>query len=400
VRSVTRLALPAALAACLLAAGCGTSPPPAPVPTTAPEPLPLRTLYVQAPLRGPAADQGRAMVDAVRLVVDQHSGVAGKVRVRVRALDDSGSAPGATDPARCAANAARAAADSTALAVIGTYELPCSKRALAVLQPAGLWLVSPVNAADALRGALRLAPNERDEGAAAVQVARQLEATRVAVIRQRPGVEAAFAAAITAAAPAAGIGPVLELDASDTPPATLVEDLHDAQIQLVALAGSPGTWATDFLGALRRLPDDVRPAVVAPETFDTLGFLEGASAAAEGVRVLSRLVPAEQLGGAARSFASAYADLHGQPPPVATYAADAAEAVFTAIGSGGGSRARVASALASLPAHDSLLGRWAATPAGGITPRRLAALIVDGGAFRVERVLSISDSPPPSGDVK
>ena len=148
------------------------------------------------------------------------------------------------------------------------------------------------------------------------------------------------------------------------------------------------------------LPDAVRPAVVAPETFDTLGFVDGAGPAADGVRVISRLVPAEQLGGSAGSFASAYADVHGQPPPVAAYAADAAEAVFAAIGSGDGSRAEVAAALRALPAHDALLGRWAATPAGGITPRRLAVLLVDGGAFRVERVVSVSDPLPPSGDVK
>ena len=105
------LAAAVALAGCLLAAGCGADSQPAPPSTTSDAPLPLRTLYVQAPLTGPAADQGRAMVDAVRLVVDQHSGVAGHVRVRVRALDDAGGAPIATEPARCAANAARAAAD-------------------------------------------------------------------------------------------------------------------------------------------------------------------------------------------------------------------------------------------------------------------------------------------------
>ena len=54
----------------------------------------------------------------------------------------------------------------------------------------------------------------------------------------------------------------------------------------------------------------------------------------------------------------------------------------------------------ALPAHDALLGRWAATATGGITPRRLAVLVVDGGAFRVERVVSVSDPLPPSGDVK
>jgi len=47
-----------------------------------------------------------------------------------------------------------------------------------------------------------------------------------------------------------------------------------------------------------------------------------------------------------------------------------------------------------------LLGSWAATRSGGITPRRLAVLLVGGGAFRVERVVSISEPHPPSGDVK
>jgi ABC-type branched-subunit amino acid transport system substrate-binding protein len=360
----------------------------------------VRTLYVQVPLTGPAAEQGRAMLDAVRLVVDQHEGLAGQVRVKVRALDDAGKAPIATEPARCAGNAAQAAADPRALAVIGTYELACTKRALRVLRPAGLWLVSPLNAAGKLPGALRLAPSESDEGRAAAQLASELQATRVAVISQRPGAGTAFASGLIAAAPGAGADPVLELDASGAKPEDLVAALRDAQIQVVALAGSPGTWATDFLDALALLPEAVRPAVVAPETFDTLAFIDGAGTAADGVRVISRLVPAEQLGGSARSFASAYADLHGQPPPVATYAADAAEAVLAAAAAGNGSRAQVAAALARLPAHDALLGSWAATPAGGITPRRVAVLLVGGGAFRVERVISVSGLLRPSGEVK
>jgi ABC-type branched-subunit amino acid transport system substrate-binding protein len=209
-----------------------------------------------------------------------------------------------------------------------------------------------------------------------------------------------FASALVVAAPAAGIAPVLELDAADSTAEELVEALHDAQIQLVALAGSPGPWATDFLDALAAAKATTSPAVVAPETFDTLGFIDAAGGAADGMRVISRLVPAEQLGGAARSFAGAYADLHGQPPPVAAYAADAASAVLTAAAGGDASRAEVAAALEALPGHDGLIGHWAATPAGGITPRRLAVLLVDGGAFRVERVVSVSDPLPASGDVK
>jgi ABC-type branched-subunit amino acid transport system substrate-binding protein len=398
-RSGSRLAAAAVLLACL-AAGCGRDSQPAPPTVAVTAPPPLRTLYVQAPLTGPAAGEGRAMVDAVRLVVQQHDGQAGQVRVAVRALDDGGRPPFATDAARCARNASRAAADPAALAVIGTYELACSKQALQRLKPAGLLLVSPLNAADSLPGALRLAPTVGDEGTATSELAASLGATRIALVSQRPGAAGPFESALVAAAAANGAEPVLELDASDSTSREIAGVLRDGQIQVVALAGSPGTWATDLLRAIALLPEAARPSVVAPETFDTLGFVGGAGAAAEGVRVISRLVPAEQLGGSASDFAAAYADLHGQPPPVATYAADAAESVLTAIGSGDGERAQVAAALRALPVHDALLGRWAATATGGITPRRLAVLVVEGGAFRVERVVSVSDPLPPSGDVK
>ena len=64
-----------------------------------------------------------------------------------------------------------------------------------------------------------------------------------------------------------------------------------------------------------------------------------------------------------------------QPPPVAIYAADAARAVLEAVAAARPPRAlRWRAALRALPAHDGLLGRWAATPAGGVTPRRLAVL--------------------------
>jgi branched-chain amino acid transport system substrate-binding protein len=389
----------AAVLACVVLSGCGTSAQPPPSSATVTAPAPVRTLYVQAPLSGPAADQGRAMVDAVRLVVDQAGGLAGRLRIVVRALDDGGTTT-ATDPARCAANAATATADPSALAVIGTYDRICSASALKVLRPAGIVLVSPLNASATLPGALRLAPTLGDQGDAAAQLAQALEATRIAVVSQRPGAAAAFASGLATGAHTNGVGPIAQLDASSTPTRALLAALQAGRVQVVALAGSPGAWSTRLLRAVALLPEATRPAVVAPQDFDTLAFLGQAGAAAEGVRVISRLVPAEQLGGSARSFARAYADLHGQPPPVAAYAADAAGAALEAASTAGGSRAAVAKALADLPAHDGLLGRWAATPTGGVTPRRLAVLVISAGAFRVERVVSVADPLPSSGDLK
>ena len=104
---------PRCSAACLLAAGCGNDAQPAPADRPRrPRRCPLRTLYVQAPLSGPAADEGRAMVDAVRLVVDQ-ARRAGRGRCAWSCARSTTAGRRRRDRSRSAAprNAARAAAD-------------------------------------------------------------------------------------------------------------------------------------------------------------------------------------------------------------------------------------------------------------------------------------------------
>ena len=181
-----------------------------------------------------------------------------------------------------------------------------------------------------------------------------------------------------------------------------MDELQAGRIQLVALAGEPGGWADELLRALAALPKALRPAVVAPQAFDTLAFLDRSGPAAEGVRVLSRFVPAEQLGGDARAASPAPMPTctgsrrrwRSMPPtPRAPCSRPRRRPRPSRV-----PRSRRRSL--ALPAHDGLIGRWAATPEGGITPRRLAVLVVDGGAFRGERVIAVAEPLPSSGEVK
>ncbi len=183
-----------------------------------------------------------------------------------------------------------------------------------------------------------------------------------------------------------------------------MDQLQAGRIQVVALAGSPGPWATDLLRAVAALPDALRPAVVVPQAFETLAFLAEAGAAAEGVRVISRFVPSR----AARRERAQLRRRLRRSPRAAAAGRDLR---------GGGcrrrargredrgleaapTRAALAKALLALPAHDGLLGRWAASPSGGITPRRLAVLTVEGGTFRAERVVTVAEPLPSSEEVK
>ena len=255
------------------------------------------------------------MVDAVRLIVDQAGGV-GRERARGRARARRRRC-GRRRPTRAAARANARARGRRSRGAGGDRHVRAGVQRAGARGPA------------AGRALARLARQRRREPArraaarahacairasAAAQLAHALDATRIAIVSQRQGAAARVRDAASAhAAPAdRHRAPVAQLDASATRAEELVTELQAAQVQVVALAGSPGAWATDLLRALAQLPQAHAPGRRRAADASTRSRSSaGAGPAAEGVRVISRLVPAEQLGGSARSFASAYADLHG-----------------------------------------------------------------------------------------
>ena len=304
----------AALAGCLLLAGCGTSEQPAP--STAPVTVPAAAAHALRPgaaeraCRRPGPRHGRR--GAARR---GSAGRPGRAACGSSCVRSTTAAPRRPPIPRAAPrNAATAAADPDALAVIGTYEQACSESALKVLRPAGHPArVAASTPPPSLPGALRLAPTLGDQGGAAAQLARALGATRIAVVSQRPGAAAAFQVGLAAEAHATASARSSSSMPRRSRRADIVAQLQDEHIQLVALAGSPGRVGDEAparagAAARGRAPRgrraaDVRHARVCRRR---------GTGAAEGVRVISRFVPAEQLGGSARSFAQAYADLHGR----------------------------------------------------------------------------------------
>ena len=68
--------------------------------TTSTTPSRTVTLWVDVPLAGAAAEDGRQMLDGVRLVVAQSDYRVGDIAVQVRASDDADPATGHSDPSR------------------------------------------------------------------------------------------------------------------------------------------------------------------------------------------------------------------------------------------------------------------------------------------------------------
>lgn len=128
--ALAALALTAALGACGEDAGEGDGDP-------------VLTVYVSAPLSGPARAEGRAVAASAREALADGGAEAGGVRVRVRVLDGAGRDESAFDPVSVADNARRAAEDSTTIAYVGERYSGATRTSLPILNEAGILQVAP-----------------------------------------------------------------------------------------------------------------------------------------------------------------------------------------------------------------------------------------------------------------
>jgi branched-chain amino acid transport system substrate-binding protein len=103
-------------------------------------------VYSSMPLHGPAEAHAVAIVNGIKLALKQAGGSAGPWAINYIPLDDSTVAAGRWDPARCAANARRAAADPNAVYYVGEFNSGCSEVSIPILNQANVPQVSPDNA--------------------------------------------------------------------------------------------------------------------------------------------------------------------------------------------------------------------------------------------------------------
>src|SRR3954453_23923799 len=105
------------------------------------------TVYVSAPLRGPAGADGRHIVDGARMALAAAGGRVGKLAVRARYLDDaagSGDVAG-WSPSAVGANARAATEDTSSVAYIGDFQSNATRTSEPITNAAHLLQVSPAS---------------------------------------------------------------------------------------------------------------------------------------------------------------------------------------------------------------------------------------------------------------
>jgi len=102
-------------------------------------------VYSSLPLQGASKDQTAAMVQGIRLALEEAGGKAGNVTINYQSLDDSTAQAGNWDPGQTAQNARKVAQDDKAVYYIGEFNSGASAISIPILNQAGIPQVSPAN---------------------------------------------------------------------------------------------------------------------------------------------------------------------------------------------------------------------------------------------------------------
>jgi branched-chain amino acid transport system substrate-binding protein len=103
------------------------------------------TVYSSLPLQGASRPQTTALVNGIKLALEQAGGKAGEFTVKYQSLDDSTAQAGSWTPEATQANARKVAQDDSAAVYIGEFNSGASAVSIPILNEAGVPQISPAN---------------------------------------------------------------------------------------------------------------------------------------------------------------------------------------------------------------------------------------------------------------
>src|SRR5829696_250196 len=104
-------------------------------------------VYSSLPLQGASRPQTTALVEGIKLALEQRNGKAGETTVKYTSLDDSTAQAGTWTPEATSANARKVAQDDAAVAYIGEFNSGASAISIPILNEVPIAQVSPANTA-------------------------------------------------------------------------------------------------------------------------------------------------------------------------------------------------------------------------------------------------------------
>jgi branched-chain amino acid transport system substrate-binding protein len=370
------------------------------------------------PMTGSSLTQNQTIVNAIQLRLDQSKGLAcgGKYTVEYEAWDDASAALGKWDPAVETENANKAAADSSIVAYIGTFNSGAAKLSIPILNAAGpLVMISPANTNPGLTKADKDLPGVTDsyyptgvrnytrvvaaddiQGKVAANFVKSLGATTVYILDDQELYGKGVADVFEATAKEIGLT-VLGHEGIDPKAAD-----YKALMTKVSTSNNGAAPDAIYVGMVvdnnasqllkdkvAIMGDNAKVKYVGPDGIQTQAFIDGAGAdVAEGAYASVAGVPLDKLPSSGLQFVKDYEAKYGKlTEPYAVYGYETMNVAFKAIedvcAAGGDptDRAAVNSAVFAIKDFDGALGTWSFDANGDTSLTDMTFYQVQSGAY-------------------
>jgi branched-chain amino acid transport system substrate-binding protein len=373
------------------------------------------TVYSSLPLQGASRPQTTALVNGVKLALDQAGGKAGDFTVKYESLDDSTAQAGSWTPEATQSNARKAAQDSSTAVYLGEFNSGASAVSIPILNEAGVPQISPANTAVGLtsdepganpgepekyypaqtRTYTRIVPKDTIQGAAVATLMKQDGCTKVFMTNDKEVYGAGLAKNIQLAADAQGLDIVANEAIDKNAPnyrslaSKAKGDGADCFVYSGITANNAVQLYKDFSAAI---PD---AKLYGPDGVAESGFAdpkEGgipADVASKTKLTVATLAP-DEYPPEGQEFFKQFSQKYGEanPDPYAIYGYEAMRLALDAIQrSGTGNKEDITKALFDTKDRESVLGTYSIDENGDTTLTDYGVYSIDGGELKFDETI-------------
>jgi branched-chain amino acid transport system substrate-binding protein len=372
-------------------------------------------VYSSLPLQGASRPQTTALVNGIKLALEQTGGKAGGITVKYTSLDDSTAQAGSWTPEAVSANARKAAQDDKAALYIGEFNSGGSAVSIPILNEAGVPQLSPANTAVGLttdepgaepgepdkyypsgeRTYARIVPKDTIQGAALATLMKEEGCTKIQLLNDKEVYGAGLARNIESSAKTQGLT-IISNEAIDKNAAnyrSLAAKAKGAGADCMVYSGITANNAVqiykDFAAAL---PD---AKLYGPDGVAESGFSdpkEGGIPESVGKRVkvtVATLSP-DEYPPEGQQFFKDYAAKYGDktPDPYSIYGYEAMRLGLDAIErSKTGSKEDVLKAIFETKDRQSVLGTYSIDENGDTSLTDYGVYSIDGGELKFDETI-------------
>jgi branched-chain amino acid transport system substrate-binding protein len=332
-------------------------------------------LPLQGAIRAQTVQISRAMIWALA----NKGWKAGSYKIGYQSCDDSTAQTGGWDTAKCATNGRLYANNKAVIGVVGTFNSGCAKIIVPILNRASVGMVSPANTYVGLtkkwepgepnkyyptgkRNYARVVASDDIQGPADAMWTKSLGVKKVYVLNDKQTYGFGVATSYNTAAKKLGLKVVgfKGWDAKQSSYEALANAIKASGAEAVFLGGIACNNGAKLMQDIKSVNPGIKLQM--PDGFSDP---KANGAVGNGAFISVAGQPPEGLTGAGATFVKSFGKQIGTTPnPYAAYGAQAMEVMLTAVGKGGGDRAKTTSSLFGLSVPNGILGNFTLNAAG------------------------------------